>query len=104
VALPRGLTAAIGLGLVSRIGTASLVGEDARRTTSAFGARTSLELAWRVRGPFELVAEAGLDAMLSGQRGRYYLPTGQEEVLEDPWTPWLVFSVRLRPAASGERT
>lgn len=103
-ALPRGLTTAVGLGLVSRIGTASLVGADARRTTSAFGVRASLELAWRVRGPFELVAEGGLDAMLTGQRGRYRLPGGQEAILEDPWTPWLVFSVRLRPAASGERT
>ncbi|MCU0671454.1 MAG: hypothetical protein MUE69_01550 [Myxococcota bacterium] len=104
VALPRALTVAIGLGLVSRIGTASLVGHDLRRTTSAFGARTSLELAWRVRGPFELVAEGGLDAMLSDQRGRYRLPTGQEEILEDRWTPWLMLSLRLRPAASGERT
>jgi hypothetical protein len=89
---------------VSRIGTASLVGHDLRRTTSAFGARTSLELAWRVRGPFELVAEGGLDAMLSDQRGRYRLPTGQEEILEDRWTPWLMLSLRLRPAAAGERT
>lgn len=104
VALPRALTVALGLGLVSRIGTASLVGHDLRRTTSAFGARTSLELAWRVRGPFELVAEGGLDAMLSDQRGRYRLPTGQEEILEDRWTPWLMLSLRLRPAAAGERT
>jgi hypothetical protein len=104
VALPRALTVAIGLGLVSRIGTASLVGHDLRRTTNAFGARTSLELAWRVRRPFELVAEGGLDAMLSDQRGRYRLPSGQEEILEDRWTPWLMLSLRLRPAAAGERT
>jgi hypothetical protein len=42
--------------------------------------------------------------MLSDQRGRYRLPTGQEEILEDRWTPWLMLSLRLRPAAAGERT
>lgn len=102
VALPRHLTAAVGVGLVTRIGAASLVGGD-RRTTSAFGARLSLELAWRVRGPFEILAEGGVDGMLAGQRGRYYLPSGQVEVLEDRWTPWVVLSLRLRPRASGER-
>ncbi|MEZ4250298.1 MAG: hypothetical protein R3B99_18855 [Polyangiales bacterium] len=104
VALPARLTAAVGLGLVSRIGSASLVGEDERRTTSAFGVRASLELAWRARGPFEILVEGGVDGMLSGQRGRYYLPSGQDVVLEDPWTPWVVFSLRLRPAASEERS
>lgn len=102
VALPRNITAALTLGLVSRIGSASIVGSDDRRTTSAFGARTSLELAWRIRGPFEVLVEGGVDAMLSGQRGRYYLPSGQTAVLEDAWTPWLVFSLRLRPTSSGE--
>lgn len=92
------VTGALGLGLVTRVGIATLA--DERRSISAFGARTSLELAWRVAGPFEVVVEGGVDVMI----GPMSAVTGPRDVvLEDRWTPWAVLSARLRPPSPQER-
>ncbi|MEM9067325.1 MAG: hypothetical protein AAGE52_02425 [Myxococcota bacterium] len=86
----------ITLGLLSRIGSASLVGGDARQTVHSFGFRGSFEVSWRIAGPLEWVFEAGADAILANSRARA-LVHGQFVVLEDTWTPWVITSLRIRP-------
>ena len=83
-------------GLLSRIGTVSVVGGDHRQTATNLGFRTSLEMAWRIGGPFEWVFEAGVDAVHSSSQARAFVH-GQTVFLEDTWTPWLTTSLRLRP-------
>ncbi|MBX3245587.1 MAG: hypothetical protein KF901_00215 [Myxococcales bacterium] len=98
VMLGARVTGALGLGLLTRIGIASLAAE--RQSISAFGVRSSVELAWRVAGPFEVVVEGGVDAMV----GPMSSVTGPRDVvLEDRWTPWAVLSARLRPPSPQER-
>lgn len=84
------------LGLLSRVGTASLVGGEFRQTATNLGARASLEVGWRIAGPLEWVFEAGADVILANSRARAFVH-GQHVFLEDRWTPWLVMSLRLRP-------
>lgn len=84
------------IGLLSRIGSVSVVGGDYRETATNLGFRSSLELAWRIAGPFEWVFEAGIDAVHQSSRARAFV-YGQTVFLEDTWTPWLTSSLRVRP-------
>lgn len=88
-----------GLGILTRIGTASVPGTELRRTVTNFGVRTSAELAWRFREPFEIVIEAGVDVAVSRARFVHY-PAAT--FLEDRYTPWAVTSIRMRPALEEE--
>jgi hypothetical protein len=87
------------IGLVTRVGTVNL-GDVEDRTETDLGVRGTLELAWRFVERFELVAEAGLD--LSIDRAQFIrrarLATEAEVIfLEDRYTPWGMFSIRVRP-------
>ncbi len=86
------------IGILSRIGSVSLVGGDYRATATNLGFRSSLEFAWRLGGPFEWVFEAGIDAVHHSSQARAFVH-GQTVFLEDTWTPWLTTSLRLRPEA-----
>ena len=86
------------IGLLSRIGSVSVVGGDYRETATNLGFRSSLEFAWRIAGPFEWVFEAGIDAVHQSSRARAFV-YGQTVFLEDSWTPWLTSSLRVRPEA-----
>jgi len=84
------------IGLLSRIGSVSVIGGDYRETATNLGFRSSLEAAWRIAGPFEWVFEAGIDAVHQSSRARAFV-YGQTVFLEDTWTPWLTSSLRVRP-------
>lgn len=101
---------AFGLGILTRFGLANLVGVDASRLTTNFGLRGSVELAFRIGGPFELVFDVGLDAHTSpailtrlprpapGTSTRDCPPGAPERVLvEDIITVWGVLAIRVRP-------
>ncbi|MEZ4338640.1 MAG: hypothetical protein R3B82_18640 [Sandaracinaceae bacterium] len=101
---------AFGLGLLTRFGVASLVGVDASRLTTNFGLRGSVEGAWRVADPFEIVLDLGVDAHTSPAiltrlpRPPPGAPSGDcppgmaERVLvEDIITVWGVLAIRVRP-------
>lgn len=101
---------AFGLGILTRFGLANLVGVDASRLTTNFGLRGTVEMAWRITGPFELVFDVGLDAHTSpailtrlprpppGEMAFPGCPPGVERVLvEDIITVWGVLALRLRP-------
>lgn len=100
---------AFGIGVLTRFGLANLVGVDASRLTTNFGLRGSLEAAWRVAGPIEIVLDAGLDAHTSPARLTRFprpppgvphtCPIGAPEpvLVEDILTVWGVLAVRLRP-------
>lgn len=85
----------VSFGLVTRIGTASLVGTDRSQTVTDIGLRTTLEAALRLDRRFEIVLEGGVDLALS--RARFINRAGDVLVLEDRWTPWLITGLRLRP-------
>ena len=87
-------SAGYGLGVLSRVGEAFDRASHERRVVSDFGVRTTLELAARVAGPFELVLESGVDY---AQTRAAFLRTGQRILLEDRVRPWLLFGVRIRP-------
>lgn len=101
---------AFGVGLLTRFGVANLVGVDASRLTTNFGLRGSLEGAWRVADPFEIVLDLGLDAHTSpailtrlprpppGSPPGDCTPGMPERVLvEDIITVWGVLAIRVRP-------
>jgi hypothetical protein len=86
------------LGFVTRVGTASLVapgGDRRTQTVTNLGVRATVELAVRIDRRFEVFAEGGLDLSLS--RARFINRAGDELLLEDRWTPWLIAGARLRP-------
>ncbi len=95
--------ASLGLtfGLLSRVGSASVVGGELRQTVTSLGVRSGVELAWRIVGPLEWVVEAGADVMLASSRARAHVH-GQHVFLEDRWAPWVVASLRVRPSPAGE--
>ena len=87
----------VNIGALSRIGNATLEhlsGEEVRRRATNFGARVSTELAVRIAGPFEVVGEIGFDWLKDRAVFRY---EGNPHFLEDKHTPWITFSVRMRP-------
>lgn len=100
---------AFGMGILTRFGLANLVGVDASRLTTNFGLRGSIEIAWRVASPLEIVFDAGLDAHTSPAvltrfprpppGVRTDCPVGAPEtvLVEDIITLWGVLAVRLRP-------
>lgn len=85
----------LSFGLVTRIGTASLIGTDRSQTVTDIGLRATLEAAFRLDRRFEVVLEGGLDLAIS--RAQFVNRTGDVLVLEDRWTPWLITGLRLRP-------
>jgi hypothetical protein len=89
-------TPGFGLGLLTRIGSATLRTTHDTRVVTNLGMRLTVEMAWAFAGPFELVAEGGLDYAVSRAR---FIHGGRSVYLEDRWTPWLVTSLRLRPGA-----
>lgn len=108
--IDEALSVAFGLGILSRFGLASLVGVDASRLTTNFGLRGSVEMAWRVGGPFEVVFDVGLDAHTSPAiltrlprpapgTPPGVCPTGFAErlLVEDILTVWGVLAIRVRP-------
>lgn len=101
---------AFGLGILTRFGIASLVGVDASRLTTNFGLRGSVEVAWRIGGPFEAVFDLGLDAHTSPAiltrlprpapgTSLADCPPGLPErlLVEDILTVWGVLAIRVRP-------
>lgn len=101
---------AFGLGILTRFGVANLVGVDASRLTTNFGLRGSVEVAWRIAGPFELAFDVGLDAHTSPARLTRFprpppgmpaigCPSGIPErvLVEDIITVWGVLAIRVRP-------
>jgi hypothetical protein len=89
-------------GLVTRVGSIRLGREkiSAARTETDLGVRGTVEIAWRFFPRFELVLEVGLDAAID--RAEFIRPprTGgpvETIFLEDRFTPWGMFSFRLRP-------
>jgi hypothetical protein len=99
---------AFGIGILTRFGVANLVGVEASRLTTNFGLRGSVEVAWRVAAPIELVVDLGLDAHTSPAvltrfprppPGVYGCPVGVPEpvLVEDIIGVWGVLAVRLRP-------
>lgn len=87
------LSFAVTGGALARLGTAS-TSEGVSRTVSDAGFRGTLEAAYRVAGPFEVVVEGGVDALV--QRARFI--RGEKEILlEDAVTPWVVLGGRVRP-------
>ena len=82
------------VGALSRLGNATWVEADTRQRTTNFGLRASVEVALRMWGPFEAVLEAGLDVLKDRAR---MLAAGQWVLLEDPVTPWMTLSLRMRP-------
>ncbi len=85
----------ISFGLVTRIGTASLVGTDRSQTVTDIGLRATLEAAFRLDRRFEIVLEGGVDYAIS--RAQFINRLGDVLVLEDRWTPWIITGLRLRP-------
>ena len=85
----------ISFGLVTRIGTASLVGTGRSQTVTDAGLRMTIEAALRIDRRFEVVVEGGLDFAIS--RAQFVNRAGDTLVLEDRWTPWLITGLRLRP-------
>lgn len=80
-------------GVLTRILRVSVDGEGASTITS-LGVRTSLEVAWRFKGPFEWVFEVGGDAILDSER----ISVGSQSfILEDGFVPWVTTSLRMRP-------
>jgi len=87
-------TPAGAIGLLTRVGTATLSAPDVSRVASDLGLRGTLELAYRFVPRFEVVLEAGLDFVFDRAR---FIRFGEVVVLEDQLTPWVVASLRLRP-------
>jgi hypothetical protein len=85
----------LSFGVMTRIGTASLVGTDRSQTVTDIGLRATLEAALRLDRRFEVVLEGGVDLALS--RARFINRAGDVLALEDQWTPWIVTGLRLRP-------
>ncbi len=85
----------ISIGLLTRIGAASVQGTGATQTVSNLGLRGTVEVAWRFYAPFEWVLEGGLDLAFSRAT---FVRVDDTVLLEDEWTPWIVTSLRLRPA------
>lgn len=85
----------VSFGLVTRIGTASLVGTDRSQTVTDIGLRATLEAAFRLDRRFEIVLEGGVDYAIS--RAQFINRAGDVLVLEDRWTPWVITGLRLRP-------
>lgn len=101
---------AFGLGLLTRFGVANLVGVDASRLTTNFGLRGSVEGAWRIAGPFEIVLDLGVDAHTSpailtrlprpppgGPTGDCSPGMPERVLVEDIITVWGVLAIRVRP-------
>jgi len=84
----------VSLGLLTRIGNATVQGTELGQTVSNLGLRGSLEVAWRFVPRFEWVLEAGVDLALTRSQ---FIRYGEVVLLEDLWTPWLGTSLRLRP-------
>jgi len=84
----------ISIGLLTRIGNATVQGTELGRTVSNIGLRGSLEVAWRFMPRFEWVFEGGVDLALSRSE---FIRYGEVVLLEDLWTPWFGTSLRLRP-------
>ncbi len=99
---------AFGIGILMRFGLANLVGVDASRLTTNLGLRGTVEAAWRVAGPFEIVFDVGVDAHTSPARltriprprsGELGCPLGTPEnlLVEDIIGVQGVLAIRLRP-------
>ncbi|HJL18480.1 MAG TPA: hypothetical protein RMH99_22640 [Sandaracinaceae bacterium LLY-WYZ-13_1] len=99
------LSFAIGAGVLTRFGLASLVDVDVSRITTNFGLRAGVEGAWRFAGPFELVLEGGVDFAVSPARlvrrprprPGVRCPDVEAILVEDVLTVWGQLAVRLRP-------
>lgn len=88
----------ISFGLLTRVGTATLIGStgvEQSRVVTNLGARGTIEIALRFLKRFEAVLEGGIDFAID--RARFLRRSGTPVLLEDRWTPWFVFSMRLRP-------
>ncbi len=89
------VTIGVTLGLLSRVGSAWLA-DGTTSFVSGFGTRQSIEIAWRITGPFEWVLEGGADVAIDPARfihGFGARPT----MLEDDVTAWGLTALRVRP-------
>lgn len=80
-------------GALARLGRAT-TSEGVSRTVTDAGFRGTIELAYRVAGPVELLIELGVDGLV--QRARF-VRAERSILLEDAVTPWLVLGGRVRP-------
>jgi len=100
---------AFGLGILMRFGLVNLVGVDASRLTTNLGLRGTVEAAWRIAGPFEVVFDVGVDAHTSpailtrvprppaGEIGSCPPGTPENLLVEDIIAVSGVLAIRLRP-------
>jgi hypothetical protein len=85
---------ALTFGVLTRFGNAWIEETGAAQTVASFGLRGTVELAWIVSAPFEVVLEPGVDFV--SNPGRFFRE-GEVVLLEDVITVWGVVSVRVRP-------
>ncbi len=89
----------ISTGFLTRIGTITVASEGIREVSTSLGVRSSLETAFRIAGPLELLLEAGVDLAIPGSEARLNYAAGPVR-LEDRWTPWLVGSLVIRAGSA----
>lgn len=96
---------AVGIGLISRFGLASLVGVEVSRLTTDFGVRSGIEVSWRFAPPFEIALEVGADVHVTPASfvrttrpaPGVVCPTIETVLVEDLVTVWSALVLRVRP-------
>lgn len=99
------LFGALSIGIISRLGIASLVGVDVSRLTTDFGVRAAAELSWRFAPPIEIALEIGGDIHVSPARfvrttrapPGVPCPPVETVLVEDVGNVFAALFLRLRP-------